>query len=142
MATSVGQIGLDLVVNQNRFQSQMRGIESLAKKAGATLAAAFGVKKLIDFGKSCLELGSDLAEVQNVVDVTFPNMTTQVDKFAKSAAQSFGLSETMAKQFTAAGEALIMASTMRWFPRQPNRAAVINTNAGANRFRRKDANKR
>lgn len=100
MATSVGQIGLDLVVNQNRFQSQMRGIESLAKKAGATLAAAFGVKKLIDFGKSCLELGSDLAEVQNVVDVTFPNMTTQVDKFAKSAAQSFGLSETMAKQFT------------------------------------------
>ena len=68
----------------------MRGIESLAKKAGATLAAAFGVKKLIDFGKSCLELGSDLAEVQNVVDVTFPNMTAQVDKFAKSAAQSFG----------------------------------------------------
>ena len=98
-ASSVGQIGLDRVVNQNRFQSQMRGIESLAKKAGATLAAAFGVKKLIDFGKSCLELGSDLAEVQNVVDVTFPNMTAQVDKFAKSAAQSFGLSETMAKQF-------------------------------------------
>ena len=101
MATSsIGQIGLDLVVNQNRFQSQMRGIESLAKKAGATLAAAFAVKKLTDFGKSCLELGSDLAEVQNVVDVTFPNMTAQVDKFAKSAAQSFGLSETMAKRFT------------------------------------------
>lgn len=89
-ASSVGQIGLDLVVNQNRFQSQMRGIESLAKKAGATLAAAFGVKKLIDFGKSCLELGSDLAEVQNVVDVTFPNMTAQVDKFAKSAARALG----------------------------------------------------
>lgn len=99
-ATSVGQIGLDLVVNQNQFKSQMQGIQSLAKKAGATLAAAFGVKKLIDFGKSCLELGSDLAEVQNVVDVTFPTMTAQVDKFAKSAAQSFGLSETMAKQFT------------------------------------------
>ncbi|MFR5151604.1 MAG: hypothetical protein ACLTER_20680 [Ruminococcus sp.] len=64
------------------------------------LVGAFAVKKLTDFGKSCLELGSDLAEVQNVVDVTFPNMTAQVDKFAKSAAQSFGLSETMAKQFT------------------------------------------
>ena len=100
MAFSIGQIGLDLVVNHNQFQTQMRGIESLAKKAGTTLAAAFGVKKLIDFGKSCLELGSDLAEVQNVVDVTFPNMSAQVDKFAKGAAQSFGLSETMAKQFT------------------------------------------
>ena len=99
-ATSVGQIGLDLVVNKNQFESQMTGITGMAKKAGAALAAAFGIKKLVDFGKQCLELGSDLAEVQNVVDVTFPKMTAQVDEFAKSAAQSFGLSETMAKQYT------------------------------------------
>ena len=99
-ATSVGQIGLDLVVNKNQFESQMAGINGMAKKAGAALAAAFGVKKLVDFGKQCLELGSDLAEVQNVVDVTFPKMTAQVDEFARSAAQSFGLSETMAKQYT------------------------------------------
>ena len=99
-ATSIGQIGLDLVVNKNQFESQMAGITGLAKKAGVALTAAFGVKKLVDFGKQCLELGSDLAEVQNVVDVTFPHMTSEVDKFAKSAAQSFGLSETMAKQYT------------------------------------------
>lgn len=78
----------------------MRGITSVAKKAAATIAAAFGVKKLIEFGKSCLDLGSDLAEVQNVVDVTFPQMTAQVDSFAQSAAKNFGLSETMAKQYT------------------------------------------
>lgn len=97
---SVGQIGLDLVVNEGGFRRQMAGIGSLAKKAGMALAAAFSVKKLIDFGRECLELGSDLAEVQNVVDVTFPSMTAQVDKFAKSAMTSFGLSETMAKQYT------------------------------------------
>lgn len=100
MAQSVGQIGLDLVVNKNQFQKQMSGITGLAKKAGAALAAAFAVKKIVDFGKQCIELGSDLAEVQNVVDVTFPHMTAQVDKFAQSAAASFGLSETMAKKFT------------------------------------------
>lgn len=99
-ATSVGEIGLDLVINQNQFNKQMSGITGLAKKAGAALAGAFAVKKIIDFGKQCMELGSDLAEVQNVVDVTFPSMTAQVDKFAKSAAQSFGLSETMAKKYT------------------------------------------
>ena len=44
-ATSVGQIGLDLVVNKNQFESQMAGITDMAKKAGAALAAAFGVKK-------------------------------------------------------------------------------------------------
>lgn len=100
MAESVGQIGLDLVVNKNQFEKQMSGIQGMAKKAGAALAAAFGVKKLVDFGKQCVELGSNLAEVQNVVDVTFPKMTAQVDRFAKDAAASFGLSETMAKKFT------------------------------------------
>ena len=100
MAQSVGQIGLDLVVNRNQFDKQMSGITNLAKKAGVTLAAVFSVKKLIDFSKSCIELGSDLAEVQNVVDVTFPSMSAQVDSFAKNAAASFGLSETMAKRFT------------------------------------------
>lgn len=100
MATSIGQIGLDLVVNEGSFRTQMSGIQNLAKKAGAALAGAFAVKKLVDFGKSCLDLGSDLAEVQNVVDVTFPNMSAQVDKFAQSALKASGLSETMAKQYT------------------------------------------
>lgn len=98
--TSVGEIGLDLVVNQKQFDRQMAGITGLAKKAGAALAGAFAVKKVVDFGKQCLELGSNLSEVQNVVDVTFPKMTAKVDKFAQSAATSFGLSETMAKKYT------------------------------------------
>lgn len=97
---SVGQIGLDLVVNQGQFNKQMAGIQGLAKKAGIALAAAFSVKKLVEFGAQCIELGSDLQEVQNVVDVTFPRMSSQVDAFAKEAAASFGLSETMAKRFT------------------------------------------
>lgn len=99
-AESVGQIGLDLTVNDRSFKKQMAGIQGMAKKAGAALAAAFAVKKIIDFGASCIELGSDLAEVQNVVDVTFPRMSKKVDEFARNAAGSFGLSETMAKKFT------------------------------------------
>ena len=99
MAESVGQIGLDLVINQNQFQSQLNGIKSVAKKAGAVIASAFAVKGIVNFGKECLELGSDLAEVLNVVDVAFPNMSSTIDKFAKSAAAQFGLSETMAKRY-------------------------------------------
>ena len=99
-AESVGQIGLDLVVNKNDFEKQMGGVQNLAKKAGKALAAAFAVKKLVSFGAACIELGSDLQEVQNVVDVTFPSMSKKVDEFAQNAAASFGLSETMAKKFT------------------------------------------
>lgn len=98
--TSIGKIKLDLVVNKNDFQKQVSSINSLAKKTGTLLAAAFSIKKLVDFGQACLDLGSDLQEVQNVVDVTFPKMSEQVDTFAKDAAASFGLSETMAKKFS------------------------------------------
>lgn len=47
MAASIGEIGLDLVVNQNQFRSQMSGITGLAKKAGAALAGAFAVSKIV-----------------------------------------------------------------------------------------------
>lgn len=93
---SVGEIALDLTVNDAGFQNK---IKNTAKKAAGVLAGAFAVKEIVNFGKECLELGSDLAEVQNVVDVTFPTMNAQIDKFAKSATSSFGLSETMAKKF-------------------------------------------
>lgn len=108
-AESVGQIGLDLVVNQGEFKKQMVGVQGMAKKAGLALAAALSVKKLVNFGKQCLELGSDLQEVQNVVDVTFPHMSKQVDNFAKQAITSFGLSETMAKEFTGTSGAMAKA---------------------------------
>ncbi len=72
---------------------------SAFKKIGAVIAGAFAVRQVIRFGQECLELGSDLAEVQNVVDVTFPALSKQIDIFAQNAAESFGLSETMAKKF-------------------------------------------
>lgn len=100
LGTKVGDIFLDLNINKKGFQTQLGSIGKLATKAGATIAAAFSVKKIIDFGKACIDLGSDLAEVQNVVDVTFPRMTKTIDEFASGAAAKFGLSETMAKKFT------------------------------------------
>ena len=100
MGDSVGQVGLDLVLNKGEFESGLNSITKLATNAGKMLAAAFAVGKLISFGKECIELGSNLAEVQNVVDTVFPTMNKQIDSFAKNAAAQFGLSETMAKNFT------------------------------------------
>lgn len=102
-ATSVGQIGLDLVLNKKKFNKQMSGLEGVAKrsgaKIGAAIAAGLSVKAFASFTKSCLDLGSDLTEVQNVVDTAFPKMSSRLDSFAKNAASSFGLSETMAKKY-------------------------------------------
>lgn len=96
---SVGSIGLDLVLNSKGFDRQLSGITGLAKKAGTMLAGAFAVKGIVNFGKECLKLGSDLTEVQNVVDVTFGSMSEKVNKFAQNAITAYGLSETGAKKY-------------------------------------------
>lgn len=69
------------------------------KKLGKAIVAAGVIDALVDFGKEAIELGSDLEEVQNVVDVTFETMSDSVNKFAKDAQKSAGLSEKMAKQY-------------------------------------------
>lgn len=80
-------------------EKQMSGFKISIGKIGKAIAAAFAITKIIQFGKEAIELGSDLQEVQNVVDVTFTTMSDQVDKFAKNAAKAAGLSETMAKRY-------------------------------------------
>ena len=69
------------------------------KKLGKAIAAAGVIDMLVDFGKEAIALGSDLEEVQNVVDVTFTTMSDKVNQFAKDAQKSAGLSEKMAKQY-------------------------------------------
>ena len=74
-------------------------LQSKAKLIGRTLLTAFGTAAVVSFGKESIELGSDLAEVQNVVDVTFSHMSASVDDWAKSAQNAYGLSENMAKKY-------------------------------------------
>lgn len=81
------------------IKQSFNGLGSAVKKIGLLIGGAFAVGKLVQFGKECVELGSDLTEVQNVVDVTFTTMSDKVNEFAKNAMTSAGLSETMAKQY-------------------------------------------
>lgn len=81
------------------IKKSFNGLGSAVKKVGLLIGGIFAIGKLTQFGKECLELGSDLAEVQNVVDVTFTTMSDKVNEFAKNAMTSAGLSETMAKRY-------------------------------------------
>ena len=83
----------------NRIERQTARIANSWKRVGAILASVLSIAAIVAFGKSCIELGSNLTEVQNVVDVTFGSMSGRVDAFAKDAAKAFGLSETMAKKY-------------------------------------------
>lgn len=66
---------------------------------GKVVTSVLGVGAIVAFAKSCIDLGSDLAEVQNVVNVSFGKMSGAVDAFAKNAITQFGLSELTAKKY-------------------------------------------
>lgn len=108
MSTNVGAVDFELLLNSNPFNKGLKstsntikssGIENSLKNIGKMALAAFSVKAIVNFGKECLNLGSDLAEVQNVVDVTFGNLNTEVNKFAENAIEQFGLGQTVTKKY-------------------------------------------
>lgn len=108
MSTNVGAVDFELLLNSNPFNKGLKsttntikssGIENSLKKIGKIAITAFSIKSIVNFGKECINLGSDLAEVQNVVDVTFGNLNTEVNKFAKNAIEKFGLGQTVTKKY-------------------------------------------
>ena len=121
MGLEVGVIDLGLDINKKSFESQLNNIASGASSAvsnafsglGKIAGAAFGFvagAKVGDFFSDCLDQASDLAEVQNVVDVTFTEMSDTINKFAENAMDKFGLSELAAKQMAGTMGAMLKSS--------------------------------
>ena len=114
MAKSDGSVIIDTRMNTSGFQTGVTnmkkgfdGLGSAIGKIGKLMLIVFSTKQLIQFGKEAIELGSDLSEVQNVVDVTFGNLNEEINEFAKNAIEQFGLSETAAKQYTSTMGAML-----------------------------------
>lgn len=85
------------------FKKASKGADSFGsslKKLGGIIATALATQKIAAFSKECINLGSDLAEVQNVVDVAFTSMSDKIDAFSKNAIKSAGLSELVAKEYS------------------------------------------
>ena len=106
---SMYSMGTSSKVAANGFSKISLSMKNLAKTSVTVNSALGGIlKRLVAFAsvgamtaftKSCIEAGSALTEVQNVVDVTFGNMSSEIDEFAKNAITQFGLSETSAKKY-------------------------------------------
>lgn len=97
--TQVAQIQNKVDSMASRVNNKVDSMSGTFAKLGKILASVFAITAIGRFTKSCLDLGSNLTEVQNVVDITFGNMSNKVNEFAKNAWKTVGLSETMAKQY-------------------------------------------
>ena len=82
------------------------------KKIAAGISAAKVGQAILNWGKAAIDAASDLAEVQNVVDVTFGDGAKQIESWAKTAGKQFGLTETQAKKFTSTLGAMMKSAGM------------------------------
>lgn len=106
---SMGQIGESASRAANQANAGFGRLSGFFKGGLAIFLGGKAIQAITQFGKSCIDLGSDLAEVQNVVDTTFPTMSAQIDQFAKGAIEQFGLSETVAKNYSSTFGAMARA---------------------------------
>ena len=108
-----GEISYKVTLDSDGAIKSMEKIEKTADKTSkkadelANKFKSIGTKMTVGltvpitaFGTYAVKMASDLNEVQNVVDTTFENSSETINKFAKSAAEQFGISELSAKQFT------------------------------------------
>ena len=100
-----GHVIIDTALNNKGFvkglglmKKQVGGLQSAVTKLGGAIAAAFAVKAIVDFGRKAVEIGSNIAEVQNVVDVSFGELTYKAEEFANTAITQFGMSTLAAKK--------------------------------------------
>lgn len=85
-------------------------IKSKFNILNSTLARGLSLAALVAVGKKCLELSSDLVEVQNVVETTFGKSSNIINEFAESALKNFGLTELQAKKYVSTLGAIAKAS--------------------------------
>lgn len=99
------QITDDAVSGSAKAKNSISGIKSAFSSLGSTvskfggmLASVLGPISFIWLAKECIELGSSVNEVQNVVDTAFGSMAHKMEAFADSAITNFGMSELAAKK--------------------------------------------
>lgn len=107
MSDVVGQIALELGIDSSQIVNQLTGASNKAAKQatsifsgmGKKIAAGLSIAAFTKLTKDCIEVGSNVTEVQNVVDTAFKDLSWQADQWASNAMTNFGLSELSAKKY-------------------------------------------
>lgn len=104
------------------ISSSLSTLKTPLSRLASAVGAAFAITSLVKFGQKAVNIASDLTEVQNVVETAFGEMSYQVDKWAKSSIQKFGMSELSAKK--TASTYMAMSSGMGMFSQEAANMAI------------------
>lgn len=91
----------------NAMDASFSGLIKKLSVASIGMGIVNGLKNIMS---AAIDAASDLEEVQNVVDVTFGDNASQIEKWAQNASTQFGLTITQAKRFTSTMGAMLKSS--------------------------------
>ena len=119
---------LNLISSSNGLESATSNVSSFIKTVLGFKTASLAMSKFNQAmnGKGIMELGSDIAEVENIVDVAFGSMANKAYEFASVATKQFGLSELAAKNYIGTMMAMLKSSGVA----QDSAAEMSTTLAG------------
>lgn len=88
------------VQSLNPFRGAIKNIASDLGHMATMMVGFYGIKSLGNGIKSIVQYGSDITEVENIVDVAFGKMSKSAYDFADTAIEQFGLSRVEALRFS------------------------------------------
>ena len=94
----------------DELEQQTKKTDSAFGKLAKTIGLAALAYKALDVIKTGIDYASDLAEVQNVVDVTFGSSAAAIDSWSKECINAYGLNEVSAKRYAGTMGAMLKSS--------------------------------
>lgn len=103
--TTVGEIGLNLVLNKQGFSKSLNAVQEQAnsvsnnmksslKKLGSAVVAAFSVAAIKQFGQQCIESAAEVNAAISQFEQTFGSMESQAKSAIQSVAKESGILKT------------------------------------------------
>lgn len=105
MSATVGEIGLNLVLNKQGFSKSLNAVQEQAnsvsnnmksslKKLGSAIVAVFSVAAIKQFGQQCIESAAQVNAANSQFEQTFGSMESQAKSAIQSVAKESGILET------------------------------------------------
>jgi hypothetical protein len=105
-----GVITIGTSVDVGGINTGLNKITKAMGKLTSSFKSILGLAAFTKLANEALEYASDLTEVQNIVDVSFEDMSYKIESFAQTCIEQYGISELTAKQ--TAGQYAAMGKSM------------------------------
>lgn len=105
MSATVGEIGLNLVLNRQGFSKSLNAVQEQAnsvsnkmsaklKKLGTAVVAAFSVAAVKKFGQQCIESAAEVNAANSQFEQTFGSMKSQAESAIATVSKNSGILKT------------------------------------------------